>query len=256
MAGPMAWAAPGQVLPQLGAILWSWQLCTGCEQHSDCGGESCPVGRNGRLGRYLAVYSRITRLYQRQSKSELRPILEGSDDLLDLFVTIRQELGYSRNTVVRQIFRTKHSNNEDPSGGQLDDCNAALAAAIKIAFMVDPHSQTPGFISLESGTLYQGWTSEESFTTWWDNLFESQRIHDTRFKTSKKVTGKIPDVSAPALHKHVNLQVRGTNNIANHLTVNWDQRVIYVFHHTTFLKEQLRFTRDLPEMTPPDGLKM
>lgn len=56
-------------------------------------------------------------------------------------------------------------------------------------------------------------------------------------------------LTARRLKKRAGLQFQATNDLRNHLRLDRKRGIVQVFHHTAFIKEQLRLTRDLGELS-------
>jgi hypothetical protein len=64
-------------------------------------------------------------------------------------------------------------------------------------------------------------------------------------------------LKAKKLQKHAGLQFRSTDDLRSHLKLDDALGVVDLFHHTAFLKEHLRLTKDKPlNMTVGDSLRL
>ena len=65
------------------------------------------------------------------------------------------------------------------------------------------------------------------------------------------------NLRATRLKKRAKLRFKPTNDLRNHLKLDRKRAVVEIFHHTAFLKEQLRLTKDEPEnMSVTQSIKL
>ena len=65
------------------------------------------------------------------------------------------------------------------------------------------------------------------------------------------------NLRATKLKKRAGLSFEATDDLRNHLKLDKKRAAVQVFHHTAFLKEQLRLTRDEPKnMSTSDYIKL
>jgi len=53
-------------------------------------------------------------------------------------------------------------------------------------------------------------------------------------------------LTAKKLKKRANLKFKPTDDLRNHLKLNNKTREVELYHHTAFLKEHIRLTKDQP----------
>jgi hypothetical protein len=60
------------------------------------------------------------------------------------------------------------------------------------------------------------------------------------------------DVRALRLLRIAKLSIEATDDVRNHLKIDRPRGVVQIFHHTSFLREQLRLTRFVPDQLSMD----
>ena len=248
------WSLPS--LRKIGPTLWSWHLCEACLTDGKCAGSPCSWARHAQLQRYLSFHRELNNLYRRASRGVSDCWIKNAYDLVAVIKILRANLDVSRSELCRLLWLRAGPSAMVLSVDQANECNAAISYAIRLSLMLSVSSQPVGFESLELGIAHPIWSPEQTFREYWHGLFEKNCNVTSRFSTEPTVLAKTPNLSVWKLRKRLALTIRGTDDIANHLHVDWQTRVLYVFHHTAFLKEQLRLTKDRPTLSLEEGFKM
>lgn len=91
---------------------------------------------------------------------------------------------------------------------------------------------------LEHGSHQIQWRSDVKF---------SESVTDIFPKTDHPSIDEIKDnLRATKLKKRAKLRFEATDDLRNHLKLDRKRAAVEIFHHTGFLKEHLRLTRDQP----------
>jgi hypothetical protein len=138
----------------------------------------------------------------------------------------------TRNTLLEKIFSDRPARN---------DQERALNIAVRVMMMVNCASSRQSSALLEHGDQQIPWGCDVPF---------SEFITSTFPTTDHPSIDHIKDnLRATKLKKRAGLRFEPTDDLRNHLKLDRKRAVVEIFHHTAFLKEQLRITKDQPSNT-------
>ena len=227
-------------LQTLGVILWSWTLCRGCLTGGCCTTESCPSQRLKRLGRFFEHYKALTVSYEVDITPGDRPALGTHEDLFDIIKQLKLEPDIARAEFVDKAFKDDTCQRL-PS---LADRERAINLAVKVMTMVNCSAQRQSSGLLEYGLSQTPWRSDITFAQFIADIFpmtDHPSLNDDDLKRSMDVKAAL---MAKKLKKRVGLKLKPTDDLRRHLKLDRKSRVIEIYHHTAFLKEHLRLTKD------------
>jgi len=115
--------------------------------------------------------------------------------------------------------------------------------------MVNCSTSRQSSVLLEHGSQQVPWKGDVPFSEFITSIFP---------KTDHPSIDQIKDnLKATKLKKRAGIRFEPTDDLRNHLKLDRKRAVVEIFHHTAFLKEHLRLTRDQPRsMSVADSIKL
>jgi len=237
------------LLPRLGQVLWSWQLCTGCLEVQSCIADSCPAKRVVRLQRYFQFYKAVVSTYVDGSSAKDR-VLKTHEDLWRAIRALKSNPDITRAGFRQLLFSSKTGNLPDPTWNQSDLLNAATLV-VKLLTMIDSSSLYHSSDRLETGGSRIHWKDDVPFSKYLQDLFPTENHPVLSYPHSDLLIDMKSELRATKLKKHLGITFRPTHDIRNHLRLHRRLNVLEIYHHTTFLKEHLRSTRGSGDRSSP-----
>jgi hypothetical protein len=130
------------------------------------------------------------------------------------------------------------------------DQDPYIIMAIKLIFMVSCGHAGRVFELLESATLSRSWTEGVGLTQFVNGEFpmtDYPNLNDPESSTAFSIKSNL---KARNLKKQLGFTFHPTDDIRNHLRLDFKTGVVQIFHYTSFLKEHLRASKDLPPDLP------
>ncbi|KAK7408883.1 hypothetical protein QQX98_008944 [Neonectria punicea] len=128
----------------------------------------------------------------------------------------------------------------------------AVQVAVRIMFMFDPAMNERHGPDYSIGTYIPvSWQPHQSLHQFVLQCFPKSA------KSSERVQDAIAEgrlIKAWKLKARSGITFKGTDNLAQHLLLDSRNRVLYIFHHTSFLKAQLRRFQSTSSGTDEDPL--
>lgn len=155
--------------------------------------------------------------------------------------TLKSDPDIPRSQLTKKCFTHYHSGS---SGPQHDDQERAVDLAVRAMFFINCSAQHQSFHLLEHNADRLKWRDDVTFSQFFSEAFpmtDHPSLDDN--ETTLPVIVK-KALLARKLKKVAGLTFRGTENLRNHLKLDHKTGVVKVFHHTSFLKEHLRLTKD------------
>ncbi|KUJ06997.1 uncharacterized protein LY89DRAFT_767316 [Mollisia scopiformis] len=215
-------------LQQLGEVLWSWEVCTECLAGKPCKSKDCPWPRSTHLTLYFQHYKLLTSLYECNIEEGQTSGLVSHEDIFKLIRQLQSNPELTKAELLRKLF---------PNFPIRDDQERALNLAARITMMVDCSASRQSSVLLEHGNHKIRWNNDVTFPQFLCDTFP-QSVHPSIQDITQELRGT-------KLKKHARLCFKPTDDLRNHLRLDRKAAVVEIFHHTAFLKEQLRFTKDL-----------
>ena len=227
-------------LQQLTQALWSWSICGECSAGKSCQTEDCPWQRSAILTRFFQFYKEVTATYDADLKTGQKPGLRSHEDLLEIIEELKSNPELTRMALLEKLFidRPVRSGQE-----------RAINIAVRVMMMVNCSTSRQSSVILEHGSQQIPWGKDVTFAEFIASIFP---------KTDHPSIDDIKDnLRATILKKRAGLRFEPTDDLRNHLKLDRKSAVVEIFHHTAFLKEQLRLTKDKPRnITLADSLKL
>lgn len=240
-------------LQTLGEVLWSWTSCEGCRTGRSCTTEVCPSQRFKRLGRFFEHYKDLTASYEADAAPGDRAALNTHEDLFAIIKQLKLEPDITRAELTARIFR------DDTSRGlpSFADRERAINLAVKVMAMVNCSAQRQSSGLLEHGLSQAPWRSDITFSQFLVDTFpmtDHPSLNDDDLKGSMDLKAAL---MAKKLKKRIGLKFQPTDDLRRHLKLDRKTRVVEIYHHTAFLKEHLRLTKDkAPNMSVSETIRL
>ena len=162
------------------------------------------------------------------------------EDLFDIIKQLKLEPDIARAEFVDKAFKDDTCQRL-PS---LADRERAINLAVKVMTMVNCSAQRQSSGLLEYGLSQTPWRSDITFAQFIADIFpmtDHPSLNDDDLKRSMDVKVAL---MAKKLKKRVGLKLKPTDDLRRHLKLDRKSRAIEIYHHTAFLKEHLRLTKD------------
>ncbi|CEJ91034.1 hypothetical protein VHEMI06775 [[Torrubiella] hemipterigena] len=221
------------ILPALGRELWSWPECV-CTIGRSCNQDEC-TARVKRLTRYFQFYKGIVQVYIGESFPSTR-VFQTHGGLFAAIQMLKHCPYMTRSEFARAI--TRHNTSEKA----LSD---AIALVVQTLTMVDCSPVYYSSDVLEQGNAsWTPWKDEVRFNEYISDLFPKKPHSILSVPNSDLYNGFTNALRARKLQKHLGIAMRPTRDLRNHLRFDRKNRVLYIFHHAAFLKEQLKLIKE------------
>jgi hypothetical protein len=234
------------VSPQLGRVLWGWTLCSDCEVGKLCVAQTCGGQRIAKLQRYHQFYKSATAGYVEEAPEAVRA-LKTHQDLFKAITILKNQPDITKAAFYKGGFPRPDG---APSLDQADLLQATTLA-VRIFLMVESSPLHHSSNRLESGGLKVPWRDDVPFSQYLEQLFPKTTHRIFSFADTESFADIKAELRATKLRKHLGVTFRATHDIRNHLAYDYRENTIDIYHHTAFLKEQLRTTKGLGQCTTP-----
>jgi hypothetical protein len=249
---PLAKIADTQ-LQRIGQVLWSWPRCDECDAGKACTADGCPSKRSKRLTRYFEYYKVLARLYEPDVGPSERAALNNHEDLLDIIQRLKIGPHLSRAQLAESLF----GNLPGQSQAALADRECAIHLAVKVMAMVNCSAshQTPSL--LEHGAFQIPWRDTVPFSQFLSDIFPLTDHPGLNDHGAEAPSNMKAALTAKKLKKRAGIKFHPTDDLRSHLKLDRKSRVVEIYHHTAFLKEHLRLTKESPmNLSICDSLKV
>lgn len=231
-------------------ILWAWSPCDDCAQGRSCAIIDCQSKRLKRLERFFHQYRMFTTGYDPELTQVQRPCLRCHEDLFEVIRRLKSEPGVTRGELTRRLFGTGDGTREGPLSAA--DQTRTVNLAVKIFAMVNCTDLEQHDGLLEGGPHRIVWQRNATFCQFIENLLPSvdhPSVNDDSWNVKSQLR-------ATKLQKRAGLTFQPTDDLCRHLSLDSRNGIVQVFHHTAFLKENLRLTKGKPRMSTEESLQM
>ncbi|KAI9763202.1 MAG: hypothetical protein M1839_006576 [Geoglossum umbratile] len=240
-------------LGQLSQVLWSWPLCEGCRVGDGCEMAGCPSQRSKRLLRFFEHYKDSTASYEPDVASDEQPALCTHRGLFEIIQILKSQQDLTRAQLIDKLFHDRPGRKPSPPA----DKERAIDLAVGIMTMIHCSAQRQSSSILEHGIYRTSWRSDVTFSQFITHLFP-MTDHPSLNDDSERLSSDMKRaLTARKLIKRSGLKFRPTDDLRSHLKLDRKNDIVEIFHHTAFLKEHLRLTKDKPRnMSVSDSLKL
>ncbi|RGP68940.1 hypothetical protein FLONG3_8001 [Fusarium longipes] len=232
---------------QLATALWPYNVCQNCNEKfkSRCDRQNCLRGRISQIQRYLQYYEAIVSTYMDATSSSTRKIKTHSD----IFAIISTFKSYPDATLSELCRLTSNSQATEAVRNQAD----AVALCVKAMLMIDPSALHHSSDRLEKGSFRIHWREDVPLSKYVQDSFPLGNHNVLSYSTSELFADVKRQLKAVDLKRRLSITIRATSDIRNHLLFDRRNKVLEVYHYTSFLKEQLRVTRDSGDCSSPSS---
>ncbi|KAF3155247.1 hypothetical protein TWF569_009774 [Orbilia oligospora] len=194
--------------------LWGWSFCDGCRYTGICTLVTCPSNRMPSLERYFGHYKELVCSYSHDLENHrMDAVVSSHEEIFHLIRVLKETPNITRGALAKQVFGNPNNM------GIESEQEHVIGLAVKALTM-----DTPFHVFLEAlfPMIDHPGFGEDASASFWE------------MKSS--ITGS-------KLIRKGGLSFSPTEDLSNHLKLNRKTGVIEIFHHTAFLKENLRITR-------------
>jgi hypothetical protein len=238
-------------LQKLCETLWSWQACQQCATSTPCTTAGCPFHRMKRLTRFFDFYKTLTRSYALDTEPSEIPALTNHRDLFELIQILKLEPETTRQLIATKIFDVRGGEEKIPKYEQEKAIDLAVRVCAMVTSVADSHSVT----LLESGQYRIPWRQDVPFSHFIADVFPTNDHPDLNDANSSLSLNIRKALRGRKLKKNARLSFHATDNIRHHLKLDCKTGKVMIFHHTAFLKEHLRLTKESPNLSVSHSLK-
>ena len=239
-------------LRTLGQVLWSWTRCNNCQNRNQCATQICPSQGRKRLQRFFKYYAELTASYDPDIGLGEHPALQTHEDLLEIIRQLRLEPDITRAALATKIYGA--SGERTPP---VEDQERAINLAVKVMIMVNCCAERQSSGLLEHGAYQVPWRGDSTLCQFIQDIFPKTENPTINADDSNPPLDMKTALRARNLKKQIGLKIRPTDDIRRHLKLDRTEKIVDVYHHTAFLKEHLRLTKDKPlDMSVSDSLRL
>jgi hypothetical protein len=191
--------------------------------------------------------------YEPDVENNERPALETHEDLLRLIRALRTKPDIPRKAFSEEWFATQPNQVPIPE----EDQDRAINLAVKIMVMINCSAQRQVSGLLEHGAFQKRWHNDATLTEFISDAFP-ETDHPVFNETEPGDGPRLKSaLMAKKLKKVAGLKFKPTDDLRCHLKLDQKTGTVDIFHHTAFLKEQLRLTKHNPRPeSVSESLKM
>jgi hypothetical protein len=215
---------------KLGQTLWNWELCGQCTSKPSCGQQGCQWSQVDSYGAFWDLHQQITDAYSPDVLGR-RAALNKHQDVLELIQNIRARRTIPRDAVRQEIFEDSLAPNQKPP--TLFDQERALNVAAGLLLLMD-FGVLQDAANLESvGIPRIPWRNGMSVETLIEEVFPRRSVSTT-------IKDVLQELRAKKLTKYAKLRLKATNDIRRHLALDKKEKVVWIFHQATALRQLLQ----------------
>jgi hypothetical protein len=227
---------------RLGEILWGWTLCGQCKGNPSCEDPNCSWNLTGGLYAFWDSYRRLSEAYSPERLGR-RAAIRNHEELLDIVEKVKAQPVIPRKDILREIFEVGDQDGEKPPTSY--DQNRAFKIAASLVLLMD-FGVLHDAANISSRTFTPvRWRDDQSIDAFIAEAFQS--------RSGPTITqATFSDLKAKKLTKHAKLRLQATNDIRSHLLLDKKEKIVWVFHQSTVLREILRSANNIasPSILP------
>lgn len=228
-------------LPRLGHVLWSWPLCKECSTGHQCSDAAC-IARVKRLQRFFQFYKAVVETYVDDS-SETTRVLKTHEDLYSAVLALKSNPDITRTELNNMISQGKASSSKEIA--------AATTLTVKVLLMIDCSASHLSSDRLQKGNHRVPWMDDVAFSKYLLDLFPEQSHPILSSAENDLFANFKSELRVTNLKKHLHITLQATHDLRNHLRFDRKNDILEIFHHTAFLKEQLKLTKGKEATSDP-----
>jgi hypothetical protein len=226
--------------------LWDLDFCQSCLVSNfaiRCDSGRCPTSTTGdRFRPYIGYYKRLCASYEPSALGD-EVALQSHDDIRRVLGILRSHPDKTKGEIQKLAFPIIP---HDPT-----DAENALNLTMSIFAMLNCGSQESSSILLEDGCNRIVWRQGTTLAQYIRLVLPKQEgLSPHRQTYGSFLDPSCPLATAKELKRQAGTRFRGTDDITNHLRYDPIANVLFIFHHATFLKEQLRLSSGCDRVSP------
>ena len=229
-----------------------------------CCVETVPVGSNVALqpaagkgsrnfnGSIYQYYQAAVAAYLEEAPETSRA-LKTHGDLFHAITALKIRANITKAEFCKDAFRRPQSSPD------FDQVDLLQATTLTVRVLLTLETSSVDYLSnrLETGGLRAPWRDDVPFARYLEQLFPKSTHRIFSFADSEAFADAEVDLRATELRKHLGETFRATHDIRAHLTYDYKENTIDVYHHAAFMKEQLRVTKGLnPQASFSEALEL
>lgn len=227
-------------LKQLCKTLWSWPTCAQCKIGKSCMDLACPYKRCGRLSSFFEHYRRHTTAYAPDVSHGHRPALQSHEAFLKMIEVLKS----SSDKTPAQLIDRFLDLNRDQHLISPEDSRQVLNLAMRIVYMVNCSAQQHSSALIELGAIQRHWQNDYTLCQFMTESFHTSDHPDLNDANVAASDSMRRALIAKKLKKRLGIRFLPTDNLRAHLRYDRKTQAVEIFHHTAFLREHLRMTRN------------
>lgn len=170
--------------------------------------------------------------------TDVRNAIGTRQDLFDVLELIRKSPTATLAELARDAFPGTNIGRHEQSN--------AIKLGLKILTMIDSSALQQSSDRLEGGNFRLSWKDHVTLSDYLDTILPTS-IHPTLSQVNNIDFADMKDqLKAVNLKKSLGITIIPTSDIQNHLRFDRKHNILEVFHYTSFLKEELRATKERP----------
>ncbi|EKJ68475.1 hypothetical protein FPSE_11483 [Fusarium pseudograminearum CS3096] len=236
---------------QLAVALWSWDICQNCKKQkgAQCNDQGCPGSRIDQIQRYLQYYKAVVSTFTDALSTPTRNNITHSD-ILRIISILKSNPNATLSDIRRLVSPYTNTNAQHTHDNSEAD---SVALAVKAMLMIDPSIIDSSSDRLERGTFRLHWKEDVPLSKYIQDSFPTHNHNVLSYNNSELFADAKRQLKAINLKKRLKITIRATSDIRNHLLFDRRNRILEVYHYASFLKEQLRVTRDVGDCSSPSS---
>lgn len=236
---PLANVSNSQSL-ELCITVFSWGICHCCSNPDPARPKcrQCPANRTQRLNKYLDTYRILTSAYTPDDIQH--PALTSHEDVFKLIRLIKSNSKMTRKEITKLAFPDETLK----AAPRSNDQHAAVNLGLRVMTMINCTVGGQSWNLLEAGLYQSPWKNDSNIGEFLNDCFPTTEHPELNDEMEFSYLDIRRALRANKLQKHAGIKFRGTNNIRRHLMLDRKTNVVEIFHHTSFIKEHLRLTKN------------
>ena len=218
--------------------LWSWSICAACVVSCRCPCEDCPIRRLKKLSPFCDWYNDLLATRIEHTDSSIPTPTVSHENLRRLIKKLSISADLTKNQLAYDFFVSESTG----PAASFSEQEWMIDAALKILLMTLSFSGTQSTGRADDRRPWRGDMSLRSFLL---NAFPVTDQPGLNAEDLEKSIDYKPFLAASRLQKLGRLHLIATDDLSDHLRLDRTRGLLFIFHHTSVLKEHLRFTRSL-----------
>jgi hypothetical protein len=236
-------------LLRLFSVLWRLEFCQPClesDLSSQCQTFICPRRTAcEKFDRYVAYYKRQCGSYDPANDGSWR--LNTHDGIRAIIAMLQANPDQQKLDIRQRLSSNLPRNQTGDKCDQpdMDERDSAIDLAASVMTMINCLSQESSSLLLEEGSNRLSWRPGVPFSAYIELVLPQRQGPDrSHLLNQSYLDASCPLVTAKELKRVAKTRLQGTDDITSHLRYDVINNVLFIFHHTSFLKEQLRLSKD------------